>query len=171
MTQTSDYRRAYEAAKQELTDLLTQQEQIGKRLVVVRQSIQTLATLCESEGVDIDPSDEAAALLQTSTLAEEIRAVLVGNPDKWVRPHDIKGELERLGRNLNQHRNPQAAIHMVLKRMAESEEVQEKTDSEGKAVYMRPSPSWMPKLDDASIKAAMAKRKLGGRPPRHSRGD
>ena len=141
MSQTSDYRKAYEAAKRELTDLLSQQEQVGKRLVVVRQSIQTLATLCENAGIDVDPSDEAAALLDSSTLADEIRVFLTANYLTWFRPGQIKNELERLGRDLSQYKNPQATIHMVLKRMAESEEVQEGTDGDGKTIYMKPRPT------------------------------
>jgi hypothetical protein len=141
MAQTSDYRRAYEAAKQELADLLSQQEQVGKRLVVVRQSIQTLATLCESEGVEIDPSDEASALLGSSTLADEIRTVLSANHETWMRPAQVKSELARLGRDLSQYANPQSTIHMVLKRMAESGEIQEDTNADGKTVYLKHHPA------------------------------
>ena len=134
MTQTSDYRRAYDAAKKELAELLAQQEQIGKRLVIVRQTIQTLAVICESEGVDVDPSDEAAGMLESSTLADEIRAVLAAKYGVRLRPHEIKSELERLGCDLSEYKNPQATIHMVLKRMAESKEIEEETDSGGKMV-------------------------------------
>jgi hypothetical protein len=134
-----DYRKAYEAAKQELTDLLAQQEQVGKRIVIVRQSIQTLAALCESEGVEVKPSAEAEGLLALSTLADDIRAVLSAHVLVWFRPNGVKSELERLGRDLSKYDNPQATIHMVLKRMAESKEIEEGTDPEGKAVYMKRS--------------------------------
>lgn len=146
MKQTSDYRSAYEAAKKELTDLLSLEEQIRKRLVVVRQSIQTLATLCESEGVEVDPSDEAAGMLEDSTLADEIRAVLAAHQGVPLRPLQIKSELERLGRDLSSYKNPQATIHMVLKRMAESNETTEQMDSDGKLVYMNRRPTWVRKL-------------------------
>lgn len=139
MTPTSDYRKAYEAAKQELTDLLAHQESVEKRIVIVRQSLQTLATLCESEGVEVKPSAEAEGLLALSGLAADIRAVLSAHCLVWFRPNGVKSELERLGRDLSEYKNPQATIHMVLKRMVESGEIEEKTDAEGKAIYMKRS--------------------------------
>jgi hypothetical protein len=161
-TNTSDYDRAYEAAKRELADLLFQQEMIGKRLVLVRQTIQTLAILCESEGIKVDRSDEAAMLLEHTTFADEIRAVLSANHGTWMRPHQIKGELERLGCDLTQYKNPQATIHMVLKRIAESREIEQGSDSEGKTVYMMPEPAWMGPARKAMARgsaAALGRRK------------
>jgi hypothetical protein len=159
MAKTSDYRRAYEAAKGELADLLFQQEMIGKRLVLVRQMIQTLAIVCEAEGVEIDLSDEAAILLEQTTLADEIRAVLAANHEVWLRPHQVKSELERLGHDLAKYKNPQATIHMVLKRIAESGGVEEKADDTGKTVYMMPTPDWVPKMDKEKIRRAVGRNK------------
>ena len=62
---TSEYQKAYEAAQRELQELLSQQDAIEKRIVIVRQSIQALKPLCETKGVVIDVSDE---LLRRSTL-------------------------------------------------------------------------------------------------------
>ncbi len=143
MKQTSDYRRAYEAAKQELTDLLSQQEQVGKRLVVVRQSIQTLATLCESEGIDVDPSDEADALIQDSSLSDEIRIILSAHFGMFFMVSGVKDELQRLGHDLSQYKNPQSTIQMVLKRMVQSGDVEEKKTDEGKYAYAMVTPRWM----------------------------
>lgn len=136
---SSEYRKAYEAAKQELTDLLAQQQLVEQRVVIVRQSLQTLAALCESEGVEVKPSAEAEGLLASSTLAADIRAILAAHCLRWFRPNGVKAQLERLGHDLSQYKNPQATIHMVLKRMAESGEIEEKTDEEGKAIYMKRS--------------------------------
>jgi hypothetical protein len=165
MAQSSDYRRAYDAAKKELTDLLSEQERIGKRLVVVRQSLNTLATLCESEGIEVDASDEADALLEGSTLADEIRVVLSAHYNAWLRPGEVKSELLRLGRDLTQYKNPQATIHMVLKRMTESKEIQENTNDQGKTVYMKRHPAMgafgrgFAHLEEALIKGSKARKK------------
>jgi hypothetical protein len=159
MSKTSDYRRAYEATKRELAELLFRQELIGKQLIEVRQKIQTIAILCESEGVDIERSDEAAILLEQTTLANEIRMILAANHEVWLRPLQIKSELERLGRDLTKYKNPQATIHMVLKRIAESGGINEKADDEGKTVYMMPSPGWMPKLAAEKWQAAFGRNK------------
>jgi hypothetical protein len=141
MAPTSDYKKAYDAARKELSDLLSQQMNIEKRAIVVRQSIQTLAALCESEGIAVEPSLEAAYLLDNSTLADEIRAIMRAHAfDATFRPSEIKSEMERLGRDLSQYQNPQSTIHMVLKRMAESGEIEERKDLEGKLTYRMPHP-------------------------------
>jgi len=135
-TALSDYRETYQAAQRELAELLVQQQKIEKRIVTVRKSLQTLAELCEDEGVDVELSREAAYLLENTNLADEISVILKSVWPGYLRPHQVKRDLERLGHDLNKYRNPQATIHMVLKRMAESEEVQEGTIPEdGKKTY------------------------------------
>src|SRR5439155_9971856 len=156
---SSDYRKAYETVKRELADLLSQQEYIEKRLVVVRQSIRTLQSLCESEGVAIRPSPEAITLLEEYLLADEIRNVLKARYPCALRPHEIKGELERLGHDLSSYQNPQATIHMVLKRMTESEsrkEVEEQTSEEsGKKAYR-----WIRRFPRLKLRANNARTRV-----------
>jgi len=132
---SSDYKRAYESARKELADLLLEQEKIDKRLVIVRKSLQTFAELCANEGIEIDPSAEAAYLLEHSTLADDIRAILNAHHGLFYRPSAIKDELQRLGHDLSQYGNSQSTIHMVLKRMVQSGDVEEKKDGEGKLSY------------------------------------
>jgi hypothetical protein len=136
MAQSTDYQKAYESAKQELADLLAKQQELQRRMVLVRQSLQTLAGLCESEAVQFEPSAEAAYLLEQSSLADEIRTVLKAASPASLRPNQVKCSLERLGHNLTEYQNPQATIHMVLKRMAESGEVHVTTiPQDGKKTY------------------------------------
>ena len=147
MEESSDYRKAYETAKQELIDLLSQKDRIEKRLVIVRQSLSTLATLCDEEDVKIEPSKEAEELLEHSTLTEEIRSVLQAHYPGWLRPAMVKRQLEHLGHDLAQYTNPQATIHMVLKRLAESEDVEEDIDPEdGKKTYRKRPAAWMRRI-------------------------
>jgi hypothetical protein len=140
MAPSSDYKKAYDSAKQELADLLREQERIEKRLVLVRKSLQTFAELCENEGIEIEPSAEASYLLEESTLAGEIRTLLAANYNVYCRPSWIKDQLERLGHDLSKYANAQSTIQMVLKRMVESRTVIEQTDPEGKAVYAMAHP-------------------------------
>lgn len=160
MERSSDYRKAYEAAKQELADLLSKQEQIGKRLVVVRQSIQTLATLCESEGIEVDPSDEATALLESSTLAAEVRTLLSAHFGVFFKVSWLKDELQRLGHDLSQYKNPQSTIQMVLKRMVIAGDVEERKGNDGKYCYAMATPIWI-----EAARKAMARRPVGRRNP------
>jgi hypothetical protein len=123
--QTSNYGRAYVAAHKELRDLLETQQRTEKRLLVVRKSIQTLRELCESEGISVEPSEEAADLIEQSTLSDEIRNILRANAGARYRPHQVKNELVKLGHDLSPYQNSQATIHMILKRMVTSKEVKE----------------------------------------------
>jgi hypothetical protein len=136
MAPTSDYRKAYKSAKDELAELMQRQLETEKRIVVVRKSLEQLAALCEDEGIEIETSVEAAYLLENTNLADEIRHILVGAWPGYLKPHKVKANLEQLGWDLRQYRNPQATIHMVMKRMAESGSVQEETSPEdGKKMY------------------------------------
>jgi len=155
MAKSSDYRKAYNAAKRELAELLSQQEAMTKRIVKVRESIQTLASLCESEGITVVPSAEAIHLLITVTLADEIRVILRAVSPAPLRPAQVKSHLARLGHDLSKYQNPQATIQMVLKRMAESGEVEEMISNEGKKAY-RVGP---PNYSDAVLAAAEKVRK------------
>jgi hypothetical protein len=153
--ETSDYKRAYESAQKEFKALLDAARQTEKRLLVVRKSIQTLRELCESEGVEVEPSEEAADMLENSTLAEEIRTILKARHPARLRPNEVKNELVKLGHDLSAYQNPQATIHMVLKRMVESGEVVETISPEdGKKSYQ-----WIRRFP--RVRSAKAKAFLG----------
>jgi len=136
---SSDYKSAYESAKKELADLIAAQDKMAKRVLVLRESLKMLGTLCESEDIAVEPSAEADYLLAHATLSQDIRGVLQSEFPESQRPHEIKAKLERLGHDLSKYRNPQAAIHMVLKRMVESGEAREEQSTDGKQVYRRAS--------------------------------
>lgn len=101
----------------------------------MRESIQTLAALCESKGIEIFPSEEADILLKNTALAEEIRNILNSEYPNQLRPGEVRDHLKRLGHDLDKYNNPQAAIQMVLKRMAESGEAEEGKSEDGKKIY------------------------------------
>ena len=133
---SSDYQKVYDKARIELAELLTQQEQLEKRIVIVRQLIQSLATLCESEGIEVQASAEATDLLRNSAFADEIRVLLKSQYPGWMRPAQVRDHLVRLGHDLSKYQNAQSTVHMVLRRMADSGDVQETTlPTDGKKVY------------------------------------
>lgn len=134
----SSYQQAFDDAKQELAGLILIEEKITRRKVELRKTIEVLTTLCQSEGVEIEPSREAEYLLDNSTLADEVRNILKARYPAWLRPNEIKLEIERLGQDLTRYDNPQATIQMVLKRMVEAKDAEEKTQ-EGKRTYRSPS--------------------------------
>ena len=131
-----DYSRAYESAKKELAELVSTQDRISKRIVVLRESLKMLEALCQSEEVEIEPSAEADYIRLHSTLAQDIQAILKAEYPSPMRPSQVREKLERLGHNLSEYKNPQAMIHMALKRMAQSREIEETTShDDGKQVY------------------------------------
>jgi hypothetical protein len=153
-----DYRKTYGLAQKELAELLSEKDRIEKRILVVRKSLQTFAELCEDEGIEFMPSNEADFLLRNTSLADEIRGILKATYPEYLRPHQVKTELERLGRNLSQYTNPQATIQMVLTRMIESGDVLEGASREdGKKIYRSAFPpdlKMTPEFTKAALKAA-----------------
>jgi hypothetical protein len=134
-----DLRRAYKAAKRELNDVLLKQQQIEKDIVIARQTLQNLGSVCEAVGVRVESSSEAAYLLQKSALGDEVRSILTANYPAWTRPNQVLAELERIGHDLSKLSNPQASIQMILKRMVESGEAREETwPEDGKKIYRMP---------------------------------
>src|SRR5690242_9087204 len=132
-----EYRQRYEALNRELADLDLKQESIEKKRVYLRKELKNLETWLKSEGVELTPSPETASLQESLTLADDIRAILKLQYPRALRPNAIKAEINDLGRDLGKYSNPQATIHMVLKRMAQSASggVSESRDSDGKQVY------------------------------------
>jgi hypothetical protein len=115
-TGSSDYRKAYESAKSELATILANEERIERRKLELRKIIEVLGSICESEEVKIEPSQVAAYLLDNTTLADEIRMILQSHYRGWLRPHEVKAELERPGRDLRKYSNPHSAIRTFGKR-------------------------------------------------------
>ncbi len=135
MASSSDYKKAYETAKRELAELIRTEERLQKKKLDLRRTIETLATLCETENIPIDPSPEATALLQHWTLADDVRGILRAYAPRHLRPNEIMKHVARIGRDISKYGNPQATIQMVLKRMEDSNEVEMKVDAEGKKTY------------------------------------
>ena len=119
----------------ELATLLQQQEDAQQRITELRALIESLETHLK---LSADPI--AKQLLETMTLADEVRELLKSRYPAWLRPLQIKHELERIGVDLARYSNSQSTIHTILKRMAESENdyTQQQTDKEGKTVYRCP---------------------------------
>jgi len=133
---TSDYIKAYEAAKEELSQLIAAQEKLERRKIALRRRIETLAASCADRNIQIEPSVEAVYLLASPPLSQDIRAILRSQYPAWQSPHQIRTELERLGHELGKYRNVQSTIHTVMKRMVESGDAEEDNSPEdGKQIY------------------------------------
>lgn len=141
MTNSSDYRKAYETAQRELAELLQIQDGIEKRIVLVRQNVQSLKELCDSEEIKIPTSQEAEWLLATSGLPDEIVNILKARYPDELRATDIRHQLEKLGHDLDGYTNPLATIHMVIKRLLEANRIRERQHTQGFRVYQFRQPT------------------------------
>src|ERR1700724_2492687 len=139
MADTSYYQKAYKVAQTELRQLLLQQEEIENSIVVLRQTVNTLAEFCKDKKIKIDPSRDAERLLENSSLPDEIVTILRSEYHseyhEWLRPSDIKIRLMKLGHNMDKYSNPLATIHMVVKRLKEAKRVRERIHPQGFKVY------------------------------------
>lgn len=158
MTDSSDYRKAYETAQRELADLLQIQEGLEKRIVLVRQNVQSLKELCESEEIKVPTSQEAEWLLLTSSLPDEIVNILRARYPDELRATDIRQQLERLGHDFSRYTNPLATIHMVIKRLLEANRVRERQHAQGFRIYQFRQPTIVrvqPGLDPDKVPEAI----------------
>jgi hypothetical protein len=118
MTKT-DYQRAYDAAEQELTDLLQVQELIEKRILVLRQNLSSLAALCKQDDADFEPGMLAGALIDRMGITTDILAI-VNRELSGLSPAEVRDQLKELGYDLSKYQNPLATVHVVLNRLEEA---------------------------------------------------
>ena len=134
----------------------TIEKELEKRILVMRQSLQMLATLCGEEEIEIALSPDAAYFLEKSTLGDEIRSILIAQYPGWMRPNQVRETIENIGHDLKKYANPQATVHMILKRMVEAGEAQETTwPDDGKKIYRIPrhADDWTASAVKESLKA------------------
>ncbi len=108
MPQTA-YKAALDAALREYETLTTQRAELDSRLAQVTESIGTLTRLC-----GLTPT---VAYGLTDACRTALRCA--GAP---MTPIEIRDRLRSTGFDLSRYANPLAAIHTVLKRLAESGE-------------------------------------------------
>lgn len=145
----SSTKEIYERFRGELANLIARKAEIEKRIIAVRQTLEGLSVLCESEGVEIEPSSEAQYLLETSRLPDEILGILRATYPGYHRATVIKQKLEQLGHDMGKYQNPLATIHMVLKRLVEADKVETGTNKDQEKLY-RAAP-----ISDAALGKAM----------------
>src|SRR5438270_4158058 len=126
----ADYLNRYEAAKLELDGLIRTQEKLAKKKVFLRKELEHLRSYLESEGVESGVISGVTPLIESTTLAQDIRTILRYRYPRALSPNVIKSELISLGRELSKYRNPQSTIQSVLKRMTETGDVVESKGAE-----------------------------------------
>jgi hypothetical protein len=119
---TDQYRSALDAAVREYEKLGGQRREIDERLAQLAQTIGTLNRLC--------------GLVPTVFwgLTDACRVVLKGG-GRPMAPMEVRDRLMAIGFDLSKYANSLAAIHTVLKRLAEAGELQCVALEAGKVFY------------------------------------
>ena len=105
-----DYRQALDAAIREYEALGAQRREIDERLEQLAQTIGTLNRLCGF-----------VSTVQWG-LTDACRVVLK-NAGRAMTPIEVRDRLEAIGFDLGRYTNSLAAVHTVLKRLNQSQEV------------------------------------------------
>ncbi len=117
------------AERDELTD---RTEELNKRILQLEQVLNSLAPLVEEIRLEIADNMFVEGISDLG-LADACREVLKKS-NTFRTARGIRDSLEHSGYDLSQHNNALAGIHGVLKRLAESGEV-EQLENEGKTRY------------------------------------
>jgi len=167
------YKKALEAAKKEMFELLPQHTAIEKRIAMLRQTIATLTALSENPDPDTEqvfiPSElqravksavagMAVGMMGTNMpLSEAVREVLKAS-GKPMTSVQVRDGLVRMGIDIeNKYTSPLAVIHKALKRLGEKGEAKTGTSKDGKTTYQ-----WKSVELIASEESAL--RRFGERP-------
>jgi len=138
------YDAAFEAAIDELDELMTEREVlderrdiIDKRISRLRQGVFGIATLC---GISRDDVKERHSELFPDSidpdtgLTDAVREVLYAHEETFVSPVFIRDFLKTSGYEITKYKNALASIHSVLKRLKTQGEVLD-SNREGRTVY------------------------------------
>lgn len=121
-----------EALRVRLDSLDAEREEIVNEIVQFEEAIKSLTPLTSERSLE----KINAFLIENATelnLADACREVLKKN-DRYMTPIEIRNTLDASNFDLTNYSNPLASIHGVLKRMAESGEI-EKHEKDGTTLY------------------------------------
>ena len=125
-----EYRQALDAARVELERLEEQREEMDNRITQLKQTIVSLATLCNDKAI----LAKLAKLVEAAGITDNCREVL-RTSDFALSALEVKDRLLKLGLDASKYTNLLASIHAVLKRLAESGEVRTVQLEDGSTAY------------------------------------
>jgi hypothetical protein len=159
-----------ESALAELAELRAQRdikeselEALNQEIVRLEQAVSSLNPLTSNEHVTFHVGVRVEGIASMG-LADACREILKQSPT-YRTARGIRDSLRDSGYNLEQHSNPLASIHGVLKRFVEAKEV-ELLETEGKSRYRFVTKSPKPKVipgvtgvDPALLQVLKSKKK------------
>jgi hypothetical protein len=135
---SSDYRQALETAIREYEGLVHERQDIDKRLAQLAQTISTLNRLCGfTANVFWGMTDACRVVLRNA-----------GHP---MTPTEVRDRLEAIGLDLSKYTNSLSAIHTVIKRLVEAQEVRLVDLESGRFAYEWQRPPKSLALNEESL--------------------
>jgi hypothetical protein len=138
------YRETYEAALEELSELMSeresldiQREKVDGRIARLRYAVTGLGGLCNLSSVEIvmaHPELFPDRVTPDVGFTDAIRAVFKGNPEVVFSPVAVRNALEANGFDIKKYKNVLASIHSILKRLKSKNDLSE-GNQEGRAIY------------------------------------
>ena len=135
-----DYGKALESARKEFAELASQRVAIDKRMALLKEMIEALIAIFESEALVSSHSNdsETGVVILNEGITDAIKRAFVF--DYHLTPTEVRDKLEIMGFNLNRHTNPMATIHSVLKRLVEQDWLKPMTKGD-KPAFVRSRPT------------------------------
>ena len=149
-----DYRRALDAALREYEQALASRAELDQRIAQLQQTIGTLTKLCGyTPTAPFGLTDACRVTLRCA--AGPMTAV------------EVRDRLQATGVDLGRYANPLAAIHTVLRRLAESGEaaISEADETTRTAYAFRQGPPAGPPTPGRQARPASRRRRAKGRRP------
>jgi citrate synthase len=172
------YKKALDAARSELQELLRQKDETEKRIARLRQTVASLSALYEESENTEDTDDKVripgtmdaiARQVATATQAmygrtigfsDALREVLKANGG-YMTPLEVRDGLIRMGIDLHsKYANPVAVIHTTLKRLEENKEIQVSFTESGKTGYRWRTSATLPPLPVPSTMKNLAGKEV-----------
>jgi hypothetical protein len=143
----ADFKQMRELAKDEMGLLIQQRFQLDRKIMALEQTIKGLDSLCKSEA-DEAIQERTLAPVRECDYAREIRELgLTEAIRKILRDHglplttkSIRLRLQMFNYEKLPEINPMAAIHGVLRRLVEADEVKPVENDKGKPAYQWKTP-------------------------------
>ena len=133
----TDWKKVLESARRDLDELRVNRDELEAQLNEVSSQIVQLEQLVTSlQPMASEVPQEAAIIVEGVAdleLADAIREVLKQS-DQYRTPRGVRDSLRSSSYDLDQHTNPLASVHSVLKRLVSSREA-EQLESKGKTYY------------------------------------
>ncbi len=136
-TRKNYWQKVLDTARQQLQEMRTERDEREAELNELNTEILQLERLLESLSPFTSEEPLTAGIhvqnISHLELADAIRAILTIS-ELYVTPRMVRDSLKASDYDLDQHTNPLASVHSVLKRLVESGEV-EQMDAKGKTYY------------------------------------